>query len=332
MNPTVPMYGRREARLRDGQQSAAYGGETYYERPALKPSHYGWLITSYLFVGGVAGASQIIAAIADMFGGADDRGVVRGGRYLALLGALLSPVFLIRDLHTPKRFYNMMRIFRPTSPMSIGSWTLAAFGTFSGLAAAGQLLHDLTGSALARWLARLAGVPAAGAGVLMSCYTGSLLSATSVPLWSSVWRLLPPLFGSSAMSTGSAATSLALQATGASEQTHVSMERIALAASAAELALTLACDRKWSASKLDEPLKSDPKLATAYRVGVLGFGVLMPLAIHALHVLTGKRWAWLSHLADASALAGGFTQRAVLTFAGNRSAERPRDYFRITQP
>jgi formate-dependent nitrite reductase membrane component NrfD len=356
----TPVYGRREARGRqlwaENGHTPPYQGQTYYGRPALKPSHYRWLITSYLFVGGLAGASQVIAAIADLFGRQGDRGVVRGGRYLAFAGALLSPVFLVLDLHTPKRFYNMLRIFRGTSPMSIGSWTLAAFGLFSGLAATGQLLEDtLTRRAStlagrtpfsmavrlggrvqgslgwAGWLARVAGLPAAAAGVVMSCYTGSLLSATSVPLWSAVWRLLPPLFGASAMSTGAAATSLAMQAAGASEGAHKSMERIALAASATELALTLACERQWKSARLDEPLKRDPKPAGAYRFGVLGLGVLVPLAVHALHVATGRRWSWLSHLADASALAGGFTQRAVLTMAGNRSAERPEDYFRITQ-
>jgi len=164
MTPT-PLYGRRESRgaqLWAEQSVAPYDGRTYYGRPAIKPSHYKWLISCYLFVGGIAGASQIIAAIADLFGGKGDRGVVRGGRYVALLGALLSPVFLITDLHTPKRFYNMLRIFRPTSPMSIGSWTLAGFGALSGVAALGQAIEDLTGGGGAgRWLARLAGLPGA---------------------------------------------------------------------------------------------------------------------------------------------------------------------------
>src|SRR5579862_1713482 len=147
---------------------------TYYGRPAIKPSHYKWLISAYLFTGGLAGASQIIAAVADLFGRPRDHSVVRVGRYVALLGSLASPVFLINDLQSPKRFYNMMRIFRPTSPMSLGSWTLAAFGTLSGLTALGQAVEDVTGLAAGRWLARAASLPAAAAGAVMSCYTGSL--------------------------------------------------------------------------------------------------------------------------------------------------------------
>jgi formate-dependent nitrite reductase membrane component NrfD len=335
VTPETPLYGRRQAR--GGQLWAeppvsAYAGQTYYGRPAIKPSHYKWLITCYLFVGGIAGASQIIAAVADLFGGKGDRGVVRGGRYLALLGSLLSPIFLIRDLQTPKRFYNMLRIFRPTSPMSIGSWTLAAFGTLSGLTAAAQFLDDLTGASFGRWLARLAGLPAAAAGMIMSCYTGSLLSATSVPFWASVYRLLPPLFGTSAMSTGAAATSLAMDKAGVSEEAHASLERIALVAGAAELALTIACNRQWKQSHTGSPLERKRGVALAYRFGVLGLGILVPLVIHAIHVFTGRRAPWASKLADISALTGGFIQRAALTFGGNDSASRPEDYFRFTQP
>src|SRR5687768_6375194 len=102
---------------------------TYYDWPTVKSSHYRWLITTYFFVGGLAGAAQLIATIVDLVGGRRDRGVVSAGRYLALAGALLSPLFLIKDLHTPSRWYNMLRIARATSPMSIGSWTLALFGT-----------------------------------------------------------------------------------------------------------------------------------------------------------------------------------------------------------
>src|SRR5581483_11402199 len=69
-------------------QDDQYDGATYYDRPVVKRSHYGWLIASYLFIGGLAGAAQIIATLADLLGGRRDRGVVRAGRYVALTGAL----------------------------------------------------------------------------------------------------------------------------------------------------------------------------------------------------------------------------------------------------
>jgi hypothetical protein len=127
-------FPRTEAR--GARKLRAYDGETYYNRPALKPPPYGWLIASYFFVGGLAGVAQLIAGIAEVCGHDDNQSVVRAGRYLGLAGVLLSPVLLIADLRTPRRWYNMLRIFRRTSPMSIGAWTLTGFGLLSGVAAA----------------------------------------------------------------------------------------------------------------------------------------------------------------------------------------------------
>src|SRR5918995_2601400 len=79
-----------------------YRGETYYGQPALNPSHYGQLVATYLFLGGLAGASQMIATVADLCG--RNNFVVRTGRYLALGGALTGPGFLVADLHTPERW------------------------------------------------------------------------------------------------------------------------------------------------------------------------------------------------------------------------------------
>jgi hypothetical protein len=145
-----------QTETRWARKPGAYDGETYYGRPALKPSPYGQLIASYFFVGGLAGAAQLIAGIADVCGHDDDQPVVRAGRYLGLAGILLSPVLLIADLRTHRGWYNMLRIFRRTSAMSIGAWTLTGFGLLSGVAAAAQALYARTVSTLAS-VATLAG-------------------------------------------------------------------------------------------------------------------------------------------------------------------------------
>src|SRR4029077_16758684 len=100
---------------------------TYHGRPALKPSLYGWIVAFYIFIGGLAGAAQIIATAADLLG---TRGgaVILVGRVVALPGAIFGGILLIVDLHTKRRFYNMLRIFRATSPMSIGTYMLMSFG------------------------------------------------------------------------------------------------------------------------------------------------------------------------------------------------------------
>jgi protein NrfD len=316
-----PPYGRSP----DPQPTPA----TYYDLPAVKASHYGWLVATYLFIGGLAGASQVIAAAAELVGGRREKVVVRVGRYLALLGSLACPLLLIKDLHTPSRWYNMLRIFRATSPMSIGSWTLAVFGTASGFLAFGQALQDLSRAPFGRRLARLFRLPAAMSGAVMSVYTGTLLSATSVPLWATGSRYLPPLFSASAVGTANAAISLVLDLIRAPRSVRRRLVRLALLLSTLELALSFAASRRWRHLNVDRPLRQ-PMIAFAYRFGVIGLGLIVPRAIHALQLLTGRELRAASIVASLATLAGGYVLRAVIVFAGNQSARRPEDYFRLT--
>src|SRR5207247_2482508 len=55
---------------------------------------------------------------------------------LTALGA--STWFLVNDLGRPDRFHHMLRVAKPTSPMSVGTWILATFGSTAGLAAVSE--------------------------------------------------------------------------------------------------------------------------------------------------------------------------------------------------
>lgn len=44
---------------------------------------------------------------------------------VAISGSLAA---LVHDLGRPARFLNMLRVIKPTSPMSLGSWLLTAYG------------------------------------------------------------------------------------------------------------------------------------------------------------------------------------------------------------
>ena len=320
-------YGRRRTEALGGVPSDT-PSPTYYGLPAVKRSHYGWLIVSYFFVGGLAGAAQLIAQLADLAGGRQDRDVVRWGRYLALLGAVTSPFLLIKDLHTPSRWYNMLRIFRPTSPMSIGSWTLLGFGTYSGLAAVGQLADDLSRGGAGRRLGRAFGLPAALFGMLMAVYTGVLLSATSTPLWAVAYRHLPALFGATAAASATAALSLVVAAAGAPLAALRRLDRLAVIAGGAQLVLMLVTEREWQRRKLVR----HQSLAVASRLAILWAGIIGPLGVHILHVLTGRRSDRLACLAALASLVGAYAERAEVMFAGNASADRPDEYFRIASP
>jgi formate-dependent nitrite reductase membrane component NrfD len=327
--PRQSPYGRRAVEVL-GTLPADSRPPTYYDRPAVKASDWRWLIISYFFIGGLSGACQIIAGVVDLFGRDRDRPLVRTARYIALAGALISPLCLVSDLKTPERWYNMLRIFRRTSPMSIGSWTLLAFGGLSGLAAVAHVLEDVCGIRAARGFARLLGVPAGVAGAVLATYTGSLLAATSTPLWSVGYRLLPALFGVSGASTATAALSLALRRISTPRAVVQRLDRLALAANMLELVLSVRLETEWKSRGVSGPLEEQP-LAGPYRLGAVGLGILAPLAVHAAQLLTRRELRVLSVVASVAALTGGFMLRAVVVLAGKRSAERPIDYFSETQ-
>jgi len=334
LNSERAPYGRQpkpaERRGVDSTRSG-YQGETYYGQPVLKPSHYGQLIASYLFIGGIAGASQIIATIADWTGDGRNRFITRAGRYLSLGGIIAAPLFLIADLRTPERWYNMLRIFRRTSPMSIGSWTLTAFGGLSGITALLQFLADRRRRPPYQSAARAFALPATGVGAIVATYTGTLLGSTSTPLWARASRFLPALFGISAAATSTAALTLAAHASGASRITARRLERLAAMIAAIEFLASAALDRHWEGANLAAPLEEQPT-ATAYRAGYKGLGIAVPLLVHGVSVATGRRSRRASMFAAAATLIGGYFLRSVIVHAGRDSARRPEDYFRVTEP
>ena len=173
---------------------------SYYGRPVVKPSPWENDIPAYLFFGGLAAGSSLLAAGADLTG----RPALRRTGRLAALGALgVSMVALVHDLGRPSRFTNMLRVAKPTSPMSVGTWILSAYGPGAGLAAAAELaalLPDRGGplGRLAVRLGRPAGLAAAAVAPAVASYTGVLLADTATPAWHSAYRELPALFVSSA--------------------------------------------------------------------------------------------------------------------------------------
>ena len=293
---------------------------TYYGRPALKPSLYGWMVASYIFIGGLAGAAQIIATAADLLGMRGDTAIL-AGRVIALAGAVLGGVLLIADLHTWRRFYNMLRIFRPTSSMSIGTYIFMTFGFWSLVALCGQIAGW-------RWLALLGGVIASIAGWGMTSYTAALLAATSTPLWAAAPRLLAVRFASSAMATGAAA--LALVAAWSSDSAWLAgpLRNVAILALIVEFCTGVVSQRVYQNRDVDQPLRASP-WGPIHRVGVQLVGTLLPIALYILADVIPTSAPTLTATASLCVLAGGLLMRGSIVHAGNLSASRPEDYFRF---
>ena len=168
----------------------------YRDAPLLKPPVWTWEIPVYFFVGGIAGAAAVIAAAAQ-FGGGGDAGLARDAKWMAAIGALISPLLLISDLGRPARFLNMLRVFKLRSPMSVGAWTLVLF---SNAAIVALLPLGVVADA--------ATVVAAISGAVLATYTGVLIGATAIPVWARNVDILPLHFGASGL--GAAASVLEL--------------------------------------------------------------------------------------------------------------------------
>jgi formate-dependent nitrite reductase membrane component NrfD len=169
---------------------------SYYGLPIVKRPAWGWEVPWYLFFGGTAGALAAVS-VGARWTGARRLGI--RARRLALAGAMVSPALLISDLGRPSRFLNMLRVFRPTSPMSMGSWTLAGFGTALGMAEAADTLG---------LPAPLAGTLEGAAGILgpiLANYTAVLLGDTAIPIWRGGRATLPFVFSGSSLSAAGAA-------------------------------------------------------------------------------------------------------------------------------
>jgi len=309
-----------------------WNGETYYGQASVKPSPFDWKVATYVYVAGLAGSSQIIAALADRLGDERDETIVRNGRALALVGAMIGAPLLIIDLKTPERFYNMLRIYRTSSPMSFGSYILTGFGATSALSALGHLVgerrRDGSRSAMRR-AADMVQVPAAFLGAGMSTYTAALLSATSTPLWASAPRAMAVQFGTSAMATAAAALSLGEQIAGDPENCR-RLDGLAAVAAAGELVASAYAEKRHHETGVGETLREGP-VGTGYKVGALALGLGVPLACHTINALSKRPSRGLSVLGSLAILAGGMMMRQAIFTAGNKSAERADDYFRLTQ-
>ena len=284
---------------------------TYHDRPVLKEPVWIWSVPVYFYLGGMSGAAATLGAAARLAGD-DLDGLVARCRQIAAAGSVAGSVFLVIDLGRPERFLNMLRVFRPTSALSVGSWVLAAHGGASTAAAA------LSGRGrFASAMGDLAGAASGVTGLPMSGYTGVILGDTAIPLWHAARRSLPVLFVASAASSASAA----LEAMDLSEGEHRVVRRFGLAAKVFELMAMRAVERDAAViERVGRPLKEglSGSLWRAARSAAMG-----SLALGAVPRAGKRRRALAAVLGSAASLA----LRAALFQAGKTSSRDPRATF-----
>jgi formate-dependent nitrite reductase membrane component NrfD len=173
--------------------------QSYYDRPILKEPVWQPEVPFYFFTGGVAGGCSVLHGLARVAG---RERLAMTALYVGAAADLVSPALLISDLGRPERFLNMLRVFKVTSPMSVGSWVLFVSGGSSTTAALLERLGILRRvKVAAEAVSFLTGPP-------LATYTGTLLADTAIPVWHEARRELPWLFGASAAASAGAATTL----------------------------------------------------------------------------------------------------------------------------
>ena len=321
---------------------------SYYDRPMLKKPTWKWFIPIYMFIGGLGGGVALIGGLADLFGGRRHRATVRRARYIALIAALISPVLLILDLGRPRRFHHMLRVFKVSSPLNVGTWILFVFGLISGAQAARQAAEDNFILKRESWLGRLArllpskplSLAQALLGLGLGGYTGILLAVTAIPLLATAGLLLGPLFLATAVASGAAALALlaGLRLGRSShadfsdeddEEARADVETLATLSTATQLGLEIAREAVTPRT-IGRPLRHGP-WATVYRVGAVGGGMLMPLALRLPAQLRGRPVGRaLSITAATLTLAGAVAERFAIVEAGMQSADDPHAYQEFT--
>ncbi|MGY1840944.1 MULTISPECIES: NrfD/PsrC family molybdoenzyme membrane anchor subunit [unclassified Modestobacter] len=213
-----PAQAREKKRRKGGRRGGGRDGDptvdeaeftSYYGRPIIKPPVWKTPdVPLYLFLGGAAGSSAVLGAIADVTG---RPALTRAAHYTAGGGALASVVWLIHDLGRPARFLHMLRVIKPTSPLSVGSYILAPFSALTAATAGIQLLEAFPGlqkfglRRIAGWfpgLRKVVGSTSAVFGGPMTTYTAVLLANTAVPSWHEPYKELPFVFAGSGMAAG----------------------------------------------------------------------------------------------------------------------------------
>lgn len=281
----------------------------YYQIPLLKQPPWTWEIPLYFFVGGAAGASAVIGAIADYTGA--DRELVKHARWIAAAGSVISPALLISDLGRPERFLAMMRVFKIQSPMSVGVWTLLGFSTAAAAAAFGGFLNDRYGPSLPVRVLENAGQAASLAfGLPFSNYTGVLIGATAIPVWNKNAGDLPLHFGASGL--GAAVGLLELMG----HRRNRALQALGLGAALFEM---------WEGIRIEtrshpelEPLKHGASGWTTRAGGLLSGPI--PMALRTASLFSRKKAPTLRRWAAASSIAGSLITRIAWVHAGHVSA------------
>ncbi|PZG02940.1 NrfD/PsrC family molybdoenzyme membrane anchor subunit [Micromonospora deserti] len=286
---------------------------SYYGRPIIKAAPWRRDIALYFFSGGLAAGSALLAAGADLTG----RPALRRASRLTALGALgAGTYFLINDLGRPDRFHHMLRVAKPTSPLSMGTWILAAFGPPLAVAAVSEVAPRLPRRGMLGLAGRLLppigranGLAAAALAPAVATYTAVLLADTAVPAWRDAWADLPYLASGSSL-VAAAGAGLVTAPTAQAGPAR----RMALAGAGIELVAERRIGRLGLTGEPYRRGRSGALLRTGRVLLVAG----------TVGALLGRRSRLLSMVSGAALVASSLATRLGIFRVGTASASDPK--------
>jgi formate-dependent nitrite reductase membrane component NrfD len=285
---------------------------TYYDRPVLKESVWTWDIPVYYYLGGAAGAALTLGAATQLRPGHDLDEFVRHCHWVGVIGSTLGAAFLIHDLGRPMRFLNMMRVFRPTSPMNLGSWVLA-WAAPTAITAGLWVRRE----GPLRYISESAGYASGAIGLTLSTYTGVLVSNTAVPLYIAARHMMPVLFGASAMASAAALLDLVHEGDAGCTITHI-------AGTAGRIAELIAGE------VLERQVSRIESVGRPLHEGVSGALWTASKLLTTASLIVSFLPARVKHrrrIAAGLATAGSLALRFAVHYAGKASARDPRATF-----
>ncbi len=286
---------------RDGTMVPEAEFGSYYGRPVVKETVWGPDIPSYLFLGGLAGASSVLAAGAHLTGRQE---LARAAKYGAAGAISLSMAALVHDLGRPARFINMLRVLKVTSPMSVGTWILSAYAPAVLAAAACAATRKLP------WAGLAATIAAAALGPAVASYTSVLIADTATPAWHGAYRELPFLFVGSAASAAGGLGMVAVRPEHAAQAA-----RLAVLGSVGEVTARRVLLRHMATAA--EPYRRGRAGQLMKAAGILTVAGLAGTVL-------GSRNRVLARLSGAALLAGSALTRFGIFEAGKISARDPK--------
>jgi hypothetical protein len=268
----------------------------------IKAPVWRWYIPAYFFAGGLSAGSALIGFL----GRRTRRPLLARRAWVTAAGSMaIGGGLLVADLGRPERFANMLRMAKPTSPMSVGSWVIAVYGPAAGVAAACDVLGVVPGAGIA------AEAVAAVLAPVVASYTAVLIGDTSVPAWHGARAALPLVFVSgAAVSAGGVACAVVPLSESAPAR------RLAVGAVVGDLLAHRMVD-----AALGPTVARAHHDGRAGRLRGVGEGLLAGGAL--LLTVGGRRWRGASVVGGLLVVAGAVTDRFAILAAGVASAEDP---------